>query len=825
MSSADVREVIQKRLLEKNESGTDLLRDYYHREKDSLRTVFTFGEGAKAAHFKDEEAFVYSYPFPAYQYDLLQEALRGLGEHNAFIGAHVSRGERSMLEIFQDVGKAYNAKPLYGFAPFDAMFDGIRQTLYTGLIAAINQAERNLPDELSIRILKALLLVKYVREFKATVENLKVLLADSLDTDLAALGAKIQESFARLERETYVRRNGELYEYLTDDEKDVEEEIRHVSAEAQDCRRYVEGIVFGEILKGNRIRYGANGEDYSFQKAIDDETPKGQGDLAIRIATPWHPDAENRNALLARSMARKELIILFKSDPSFMDELELYIKTEAWLRRTDAKESKYARIHADKQAQNNDRKRRLNDQVKDLVKNADYAVMDQEIGVSGGSPLERMERGFQDLVSRSYPSLRMLKVHFTQESLKNILYPSDDLFGAGGAAKTEPESELASWILRKHAASESITLAGIKEEFSRGQYGWYEWAVLAIVAYLFMRQEIELIRSSEVLGKDDVCTLLTQNRGHDAVIIRPAPVVTQDDIRKLKEFHASIFHVENTGANGKEAAIEFKKALLEFKKSFGESLQGASDFPFLDKAHEAIKQLDSILKNEWPWFLEERKHYGTGLEVLVEDIVQPIQAFLKGPNAETWRKIDDWLRYNRENLIEIAMPDAVRGIEDCRASMDLFKTSETKHAKDLWQSLVEKEKALVEAERIKAEEKVDIERAKLGFVEGWDDMPVPDRSELETGFSGLKAKLASTKSLAALRDAGTTQAPKLFESGRKKVHEVLHPKEKIVYAGAEEKHVSFSKQELRTEADVDNYVQALAEQWKKVIREGKRIGI
>ena len=129
LSSADVREVIQKRLLEKNESGTELLQDYFHREKDSLRTVFAFGEGAKAAHFKDEEAFVYSYPFPAYQYDLLQEALRGLGEHNAFIGAHVSSGERSMLEIFQDVGKAFKAKPLYGFAPFDAMFDGIRQTL------------------------------------------------------------------------------------------------------------------------------------------------------------------------------------------------------------------------------------------------------------------------------------------------------------------------------------------------------------------------------------------------------------------------------------------------------------------------------------------------------------------------------------------------------------------------------------------------------------------------------------------------------------------------------------------------------------------------
>ncbi len=825
LSSADVREVIQKRLLEKNEPGTELLRGYYHREKDSLRTVFAFGEGAKAAHFKDEEAFVYSYPFPAYQYDLLQDSLRGLGEHNAFIGAHVSRGERSMLEIFQDVGKAYKAKPLYGFAPFDAMFDGIRQTLYTGLIAAINQAERNISDELSIRLLKALLLVKYVREFKATVENLKVLLADSVDTDLAALGNKIQEAFVRLERETYVRRNGELYEYLTDDEKDVEEEIRHVAAEAQDCRKFIEGIVFGEIMKGNRVRYGANSEDYAFQKAMDDETPKGQGDLAIRIATAWHPDAENRNALLARSMARKELIVLLPDDPRFMDELELYLKTDAWLRRTDAKETKYARIYADKQAQNNDRKRRLGDQVKDLVKRADFAVMDQEIVVAGGNPLERMERAFQDLVSRSYPGLRMLKVHYTQESIKGILYPSDDLFGSGGAAKTEPETEMASWIARKHRDSESITLAGIKEEFGKGQYGWYEWGVLAIVAFLFMRQEIELIRSSEVLGKDEVSVLVNQNRGHDAVIIRPAPIVTQDDIRKLKEFHASLFHVDNPGANGKEAAIEFKKSLLELKKGFNDCLQGASDFPFLAKAEETLKHLENILKNEWPWFLEERKNYEADLARLIEDLVQPIQTFLKGPNADTWRKIDDWLRYNRENLVEINMPDAVQGIEACRSSPDLFKTSETKHAKDLWQSLIEKEKILIEAERVQAVEKVEIELAKLSFVEGWGDLPQSKRTELEKGFSELVTKLASTKSLAALRDAGTTQAPKLFEAGRKRVHEILHPKEEIVYAATEEKHVAFPKQELKTAQDVEAYAAALAAEWKKLIAAGKRISL
>ena len=359
LSSADVREVIQRRLLEKNEAGTAALREFYHAQKDSMRTVFGFREGAKSVAYKDEEAFVYSYPFPAYQYDLLQDALHGLGEHNAFVGKHVSRGERSMLEMFQDVGKACKDKELFAFAPFDAMYDGIRSTLYTGLIMAINQAERNLDDPLAIRVLKALLLVKYVKEFKPTIENLKILLADNLDSDSAAFEARLRESLARLERETYLRRTGEVYEYLTNDEKDAEEEIRRISVDFQQYRKFLSEYLFSEVLKSSKIHYDENGEDYAFQRAVDDESPKGQGDLVVRLVTPWHPDAEDRARLLSRAMGRKELAIILPGDAGFMEELEIYYKTESWLKLIDRNSPKFARIVADKDAHNSERKKKL----------------------------------------------------------------------------------------------------------------------------------------------------------------------------------------------------------------------------------------------------------------------------------------------------------------------------------------------------------------------------------------------------------------------------------------------------------------------------------
>ena len=67
--------------------------------------------------------------------------------------------------------------------------------------------------EFAVRLLKALFLVKYVKEFKPTLRNLSVLMLDRFDQDIPALRKKIEAALNLLEQQTYIQRNGELYEY------------------------------------------------------------------------------------------------------------------------------------------------------------------------------------------------------------------------------------------------------------------------------------------------------------------------------------------------------------------------------------------------------------------------------------------------------------------------------------------------------------------------------------------------------------------------------------------------------------------------------------
>ena len=175
LTSADVEEVIRKRLLEKNDKGTQVLRAVYGQESANFKTLFDFVDGAKTyRNYTDEAHFVGTYPFVSYQFPLFQAAIEGLSDHNVFEGRNSSVGERSMLGVVQQVAKDIGEVEIGSLATFDAMFAGIRASLKSAAQRSIDRAERDLTDsgspvtKLAVQLLKALFLVKYVESFQAT---------------------------------------------------------------------------------------------------------------------------------------------------------------------------------------------------------------------------------------------------------------------------------------------------------------------------------------------------------------------------------------------------------------------------------------------------------------------------------------------------------------------------------------------------------------------------------------------------------------------------------------------------------------------------------
>ena len=102
LNNSDVSEIVQKRVLEKNEAAKEPLLNIFQRHEASLKTLFSFGEGSTKTNkdFSIDE-YVNSYPFLPYQYELFQTVIESLSENNAFTGQHKSVGNRTLIFVFQ----------------------------------------------------------------------------------------------------------------------------------------------------------------------------------------------------------------------------------------------------------------------------------------------------------------------------------------------------------------------------------------------------------------------------------------------------------------------------------------------------------------------------------------------------------------------------------------------------------------------------------------------------------------------------------------------------------------------------------------------------
>ena len=73
-----------------------------------------------------------------------------------------------------------------------------------------------------------------------------------MDGDRLALRRHIEESLGRLEKETLISRNGDIYTFLTNEERDINKEIKNVDLSSGEQAKLLGEIIFEDVLKGQR---------------------------------------------------------------------------------------------------------------------------------------------------------------------------------------------------------------------------------------------------------------------------------------------------------------------------------------------------------------------------------------------------------------------------------------------------------------------------------------------------------------------------------------------------------------------------------------------
>ncbi|MFJ1258083.1 BREX system P-loop protein BrxC [Cupriavidus sp. CuC1] len=862
LTSADVAEVIQKRLLTKNEVGTELLKTVFDQQINNFKTLFEFADGGQSyQNFRDLEHFSYCYPFVPYQFPLFQSAIRGISLHNGFEGKANSVGERSMLGVFREVAMAIDNEPVGQLATFDRMFEGIRGALKSAIQSAVNNAERHLGDPYAVRVLKALFLVKYVKEFKATLRNLSVLMLERFGEDVPTQRKKLEAALNLLEQQTYIQRNGDLYEYLTDEEKDIEEEIKSTEVESADVVKELEILLFDGVIKQRKIRY-ENGQDYAYTRKMDDRSFSREVELAIHIVTPLSDNFENLTVQRMQSMGRDELRVVLPADARFMQDLVMLKRTEKYIRQnSNTQQETVKRILDAKGFQNTERLAELQERAKQLLGQTQLIINAADVEVTSNDGQTRILKGFYQLIETTYPNLRMLReVLYSENDIgKHLRQAQDSLLRNDVTSLTEPEQELLAFIQSNARAGVRTTLKSLLERFERKNYGWYYAAILCNLALLCARGKVEVRQDSNSLEGDNLERSLRNTGSHATLVLEPQIEFSASQVRNLKEFFTDFFDRPASSNEARSLAHETIDAIKELEIELADLHGQKARYPFLGVLDGVLATLKEIANRNAAWFLTDLSRADEALLDTKEQIIDPLRRFMGGPQRAIYDQARQLVQEEEDNFAYVSGTE-IADIKSLLADNKPWQGNRLQQAKPALEALQQAIAKQLASEKDSAAQRLAELEQHLLATDEYTCLSSEKATPLLQAFADARPTLQGQKRIAMIRDLlrrfEEERYPQLLQQldqlarprpAPQPVADLIVPQPLISSTPAGEAaatqgassgavveprlvpartiKVGYAKPWLTSEAELDDYLQKQREAWLKEIQAGNRVQI
>lgn len=860
LASSNTDEVIGERLLSKTEAAHVALRDAFASKSDVINNQLGFsGNSVTLRGYKDAAEFVTCYPFAPYQFTLLQKIFESIRKVGA-TGKHLSRGERSLLDAFQSAA-VRNANhgidilvPLYDFYPaIESFIDGVAKR-------SIDQA----PDNPGLQsydslLLKVMFLIRYIPDIvKPSIDNLATLCIDQIDADKLALKRKIQESLARLERERLVSRNGDLWFFLTNEERDVAREIGHVEVSAAEKSRELAKLIFDDIFKEQtKVRHRDTKADYEFNRLLDGAPWRSASHaLSFEVLTPLGDEYERlqpARCILRSSEGNGRALVRLGEGERLDIELALYLQIEKYIvsPKADQASPSLKRILADRKDENRERRLRLVHQLSELITSGDFYALGQPVQIKSTSTDKVLDDLVNYLITNTYSKLPYLKVRQVDPiaEIKAVLNADDlgqhSLGLAGDVGNALAIKEIRDY-LQLAASQNRVLLSDVLDRFAGIPWGWKpEWETVLLIARLFMSGEIKLMLEGSDLDSASAADPLTKSVRFKQVSILKRKTADATAIKRARELYKDLF--QKMGREEEDSLVaDFRTRLTDWQaelKSYAHTAAtphhpGKSD---IDVALTRIAQQLSIrdsfafieavlaVKNEW---------------LDAADDIHDLVNFYK-TQITAWRKLLDGLstfESNREALTKV--PQAASALIDLAKIRDTPKPySQVNRIEPLLASVTTINEQLAQEKRERALQSLD---AKLAEVQAKLETAAatPDLSNKALRpLQDLKARIASQTSIAQIMllqgaggdamddainiiEAAATKVPdhvampgntsKPLQTGQPNVPAPVAKTTRVIRAAE-----LSSKTYLETEADVDTYVSKLKDALLNTVRAGQ----
>lgn len=604
LSSSSVDEVIQKRILKKTKDAEAELENVYNKNDSVLRNLFSFTDSIlDIKGYSGPGEFVANFPFVPYQFIIMQKVFAEIRKHGNS-GKHLSGGERSMLSGFQEATQKIQEKDEYALVPFFRFYDTVHTFLDGSIRRVIERCQRAADngdgiEALDVDVLKLLYLIRYIDDIPANLDNIVILMADDIRMDKITMRETIRDCLNRLMSQNYIGRTGEVYNFLTDEEQDIQREIKSTPVDTASIVDRIGQMIFADIFTTKKYRYGKY--DFAFDQMVDGITIGNiTGGMRLRFLTVATDTAEKSELRLMTESKGKEAIVVLAEMP-YYESLESAMKIRKYVKQRNVNQlpKSVQDIIRDQQEEATKYEQTAMEDLVKAIESAQFYVDGEHIEIKGGNAKSKIEQSLEYLVSHVYSELSLIEKNAdTDADIIEILTGADNMMpgmepNRGAATKIEEYLEM------QAMKNLPTSMADIQSRYSAIPYGWKEIDIAAVVARLIYDQKVTIKYAGSTIQPDNpkLPDMLRKKSEIGKTSISKRQMITATKMRAVKELLREYFDVMDV-PDDEDGLVAFVVQKFTDLKDHYLELKGRYEghkYPEQNLVLASIEQMDKIL--------------------------------------------------------------------------------------------------------------------------------------------------------------------------------------------------------------------------------------
>ena len=847
LSSSNTDEVIQARLLEKTGIAESELKELFQQKGDILKSQLSFSyDSTTLQNFSDDKTFIANYPFAPFHFQLVQNIFESIRKVGA-TGLHLARGERSMLDAFQSAAISLSSRDIGALAPLYEFFSCIENFLDTAVMLSINNAKDNpsLKIPFDLNLLQTLFLIRYVELIKPNVDNLVTLCIDKVDADRIALKQAIGESLERLEKQNLINRNGDLYFFLTNDEREVSREIKNVAIPSAAESQFLGEIIFDDILKGKtKHRYVPYKTDYPFNRICDDRFwgKELKDELGLEIISPFH---DEYNAFIPAKCniysANKEghIIVKLPDDKNLTSEIRTYLQTNKYIKdKNDAAAStNLKQILRDRAEENRSRRDRLITLVDTMLSKGDFFALGKGLDIKGTTTSILLDKAFDHLIQNVFRKYSYLTIQSDEpfNEIKQILLADDItqqqlVFDFEKAEPTDIK-EIRTFIDLKTTTNQPILLSDLVRHFAKRPYGWGDLQTVILIAKLFMSGKISLILDNSKMKPVDAIAPLTKTPQWKNV-----KIVNRISLSKADLQAAQILGKELFGSIAPDGQDQLGQYIRDGLKGWIQTLEkfkplaDTGNYPGKNEIDTCLEIANNLLKIHDSY--ELTKGFNSPKEVLkdISENLDELKDFYKNQKS-TWETLRNAMEKFKPNINYLSKDvDVDKALQRMSFILDAPNPyGMLKEVNDLVVRVENVNDLLVKEKQESVDREIDQKIDQISSLLGEHKADADFRNKLLYPLQDIKKKVLSERSIPQIITYSVNEAQEYFEEALASIEEAFKPSEDPDQKPKPIKTIKPAnlrqKAYIETVADVDDFVNRVKDTLLEAVNNNIRIRI